>query len=326
MSNRIEPIITDGKSITLIATTDDLILEAERDDVIVKSRMDVNLKSEINNINLNAKHCIDIVSDEKSVNLKSSHGKINLNADNSIRMRSTNGGVMVKSDRGTLDIESYQDMDVLAEQGDITIEAPNGTVNIKALRNINITPGNSGSVFINGGLHATTLSQGASIGGSGLLMPPGSVIPYCGSSSPTGWFICDGSSYDPVTYNVLFNVIGYRFGGNVGGNFNVPDMRGRVPLGISTGLEEFFANKDIGDTGGSETHTLTIPEMPRHNHTAYADNTTGIDNVLRTAGGGLTVDVDSQGGVNEISTSETGGGAPHSIMQPYMALNFIIKY
>jgi microcystin-dependent protein len=304
----------------MTATRNDLTIDTEINDIKVTSHRDIELKSLINNVDLNAQNCVHIVANEKSVNVKSLNGKVNISASDSVKFKSTNGSALVKSDRSTLNVESYKDMEILAEQGDITIEAPNGVVNIRALNNINISPGNNGSVFIDGNLHATTLSQGR-IGDNGLLVPTATVVPYCGASGPTGWFLCDGSAYSIVTYNNLFSVIGYTFGGSEGSTFNVPDLRGRLPLGVSSGISG-FSNKNIGQTGGSETHTLSIDEIPSHTHDVNTDI---------TAGGTRTYDIELASqrpniGYNNLTTSSTGGGHAHSIMQPFMALNFIIKY
>lgn len=308
-----------GKSMSFLATVNNMTIEAERDNVIITSKNDVDLNSTANSINLDAKHCINIVTDQKSVNIKSFHGKVNVLADNSIKMRSTNGTVMVKSDRSDLNLESYEDMEVLAEQGDITITATNGVVNIKAMNGISIVPGNNGSVHVDGALHATSISQGRT-GDNGLLMPTATVVPYCGTTGPTGWFLCDGSSYNKITYNDLFLVIGYTFGGS-GNNFNVPDMRGRLPLGISNGISE-ISNKTMGNTGGSETHTLTTDEMPAHTHTVDTDISGWESSAYSVSG---APDRPNRGS-NIVTTSSAGSGGAHSIMQPYMALNFIIKY
>jgi microcystin-dependent protein len=92
-----------------------------------------------------------------------------------------------------------------------------------------------------------------------------------------GWLKCDGRSLDTTTYKILFDVIGYSFGGS-GNNFLLPDMHGRVPgmAGTGTGLTP----RTIGDVVGAETHTLTINEMPSHTHGSsnVSGNTNGNGN------------------------------------------------
>ena len=82
-----------------------------------------------------------------------------------------------------------------------------------------------------------------------------------------GWFKCDGRSLDTTTFNLLFQVIGYTFGGS-GSSFNLPNPQGRV-LG-STGAvvdeNEHSHTYLAGDSVGELDHQLTIAEMPAHNH------------------------------------------------------------
>ena len=92
-------------------------------------------------------------------------------------------------------------------------------------------------------------------------MPIGSIIPYAGSSVPTGYLECDGTAVSRTTYAELFAVIGTSYGvGDGNTTFNLPDMVGRVPMGTSSGHA-------IGTTGGEETHALDTTEIPSHSHT-----------------------------------------------------------
>lgn len=97
-----------------------------------------------------------------------------------------------------------------------------------------------------------------------------------------GWINCDGRLLSTTDYALLFRVIGYSFGGS-GDQFRLPDMRGRVPgaKGQGTGL----TNRALGDYVGEETHTLTIAEMPSHNHGTNASDTVVGNNLTGLAGG-----------------------------------------
>lgn len=91
-------------------------------------------------------------------------------------------------------------------------------------------------------------------------MIAGTIYMYAGSSAPNGFLICDGSAVSRTTYNTLFDAIGVSFGSGDGSTtFNLPNMCGRVPIGISTSLS-------VGNTGGEETHTLTADEISSHLH------------------------------------------------------------
>lgn len=326
MSNSVTRINTSGRSITMSSL---------RDDFVITSNKDINMTSTVNNINIDSKKCVNITSTDKSINLHSVSGRVNLNANEMVSVESVHGPVSIKSDRDETNIESYEDMNIVSKQGNITVDASNGTLNINALNNVNIST-NQGEVYVSGDFRASTISQGLPSGECGLLVPIGTVVPYCGGSSPAGWLLCDGSQYDRIAYNNLFDVIGYTFGGS-DDNFNVPDFRGRLPLGSSNGLES-FANKNVGDIGGSETHTLTVDEMPSHAHGVTDPGHThaylGVTGVANPAVSLTTMTVADDGdsvrttgsSVTGISINNTGGGFAHSIMQPYLTLNFIIKY
>ena len=131
------------------------------------------------------------------------------------------------------------------------------------------------------------------------------------STAPAGWLLCDGSAVSRTTYSTLFAAIGTIFGsGNGSSTFNLPDMRGRFALGVSSSYA-------FGSTGGAAAVTLTINEMPAHTHT-----------------GGVSVNGYSYSSIQSsaattavgASTGSTGGGKPHNNMPPYLSLNYIIKY
>ena len=90
--------------------------------------------------------------------------------------------------------------------------------------------------------------------------PAGIIMPFAGTVAPQGYLLCDGSAVDRTTYATLFGVIGTTFGSGDGSTtFNLPDLGGRVPLGVSS-------THLLGSTGGSETVTLTESELPAHVH------------------------------------------------------------
>lgn len=85
-------------------------------------------------------------------------------------------------------------------------------------------------------------------------------MPFAGTVAPENYLFCDGSAVDRTTYATLFGVIGTTFGSGDGSTtFNLPDLGGRVPLGVSS-------THLLGSTGGSETVTLTESELPAHVH------------------------------------------------------------
>ena len=130
----------------------------------------------------------------------------------------------------------------------------------------------------------------------------------------------------------------FVFSGTVTATFVLPDLRGRTPIGIGTGTG--LTARTLGSAGGAETHTLTVSEMPAHahgvndpGHSHPAQNLNIVANVALSDFGsdsgnyGLRAGASSLVGVGYtgISIQNTGTGTAHNIMQPFIALNFIIK-
>lgn len=89
---------------------------------------------------------------------------------------------------------------------------------------------------------------------------PGIVIPFAGTVRPEGYLLCDGSAVSRTTYALLYAVIGDTYGAGDGSTtFNLPDLRGRVVIGVA-------GTHALGSTGGSETVTLTEDQLPAHVH------------------------------------------------------------
>jgi len=171
-----------------------------------------------------------------------------------------------------------------------------------------------GNVFIDyGEERIEIISSGGSITGDTL--PIGSITAYGKETAPANWLICDGSAVSRTSYADLFAVIGTKYGeGDGSTTFNLPNLKGRVPVGLDGGDTDF---NEIGKTGGEKTHQLTINEMPSHNHPGIFryTNQTGVYARLYLGSDGTKLD-------NE---GKTGGDQPHNNLQPYEVNNFIIK-
>jgi len=151
------------------------------------------------------------------------------------------------------------------------------------------------------------------IGGANGANPSGAVLAYAGIVIPTGYLSCDGSSYATTTYPDLFAAVGYTYGGS-GANFNVPNMAGKVAVGPGSTI-----GAALGGTGGEATHTLTIPEMPSHTHTISELQLNAYNSPYI-----LPQNIPNSFGTT--TTNATGGGGAHNNVQPYLCLNYIIKY
>lgn len=75
---------------------------------------------------------------------------------------------------------------------------------------------------------------------------------WAGSTAPTGWLLCDGTAYSTTTYSALYAVVGTTYGSR-SGTFLVPNLKGRIPVGLNSADASFDAR---GETGGEKTHTI----------------------------------------------------------------------
>ena len=150
--------------------------------------------------------------------------------------------------------------------------------------------------------------------------PTGAVIPFAGSSAPSGWFFCNGQELNRSTNSELFSAIGTTFGeGDGSTTFAVPDLRDRFALGANSiggsdaGRVDNFSTSP-GDSGGSDEHQLTEAEMPSHTHTIP----------FREGGAGGQAAA-SEVGFGDITSGSAGGDQAHNNIPPFIALNYIIK-
>lgn len=154
---------------------------------------------------------------------------------------------------------------------------------------------------------------------SGDTLPVGCIVPFTSDTVPENWLLCDGQAVSRTEYALLFSIIGTTYGvGDGSTTFNLPNLKGRVAVGKDSTQTEF---DNLGETGGEKTHTLTIEEMPSHNHNS------GLAGAGSETGYGIdysyTNEYREYSGADFITN--TGGGQPHNILQPYQVTNYIIK-
>lgn len=160
----------------------------------------------------------------------------------------------------------------------------------------------------------------------------GEIRIFAGNFAPRNWALCDGTSMEVSQNTALFSILGTTYGGDGRTNFNLPDLRGRVPIHEGTGPG--LPNYRLGQYGGSETETVTEAQMPSHNHAEIA-----VASLPQAGGGsedpanhalGLSVGANIYGDPNNLvnmatgSLGSTSGGQSRNNMQPYLTLNFII--
>jgi microcystin-dependent protein len=205
--------------------------------------------------------------------------------------------------------------------------------------------------------------------------PAGVISQFAGASAPTGYLLCQGQAISRTDYSALFAVVGTTYGaGNGSTTFNLPDLRTRVPVGQNS--SGTFAT--LGATGGDETRTLAIGNLPSHTHSfsattssdshthtfsgttstagahahgiyiggtqlAYGNGTQGFGSGLGSMFGGSngfqaasagahthtysgTTSSDSHTHTVSGTSGATGSGTAFGIVQPFVVLNYIIKF
>jgi microcystin-dependent protein len=141
---------------------------------------------------------------------------------------------------------------------------------------------------------------------------------------PKGWALCNGQLL-PINQNqALFALLGTTYGGDGRVNFGLPDLRGRTPLHIGNGHTQ-------GERAGEQAHTLSISEMPAHQHGISIANTTGTGSHQGPATILANSDLETRfstgsapGTMHPASITNVGGSQAHLNMQPFLTLSFCI--
>ena len=199
-----------------------------------------------------------------------------------------------------------------------------------------VAPGTVGNVLVSDGATWT----------SGVGVPSGSLFMWPTGTAPTGYLLCDGTTYNEGDYSALFGVIGRTFGGDaVAGTFNVPDYRDRMPIGAGT---SYSANS----TGGNKdaivvlhSHTGSTSSAGSHEHyLARADywtgglnssnyiaqiESTGTPNDYTLAGHPSVANIGRSSAAgshsHSVTVNDTGAGGTNANLPPYLGIYFIIK-
>lgn len=171
----------------------------------------------------------------------------------------------------------------------------------------------------------------------------GEIMLFAGTFTPANYIDCDGRSL-PISGNeALYSLIGTTYGGNGTTNFNVPDLRGRAPIGIGDGPAT--SNRFLGQYGGYESVTLTTTNMPSHAHSGTVNSTGTImcdagtandDSPSGNSPSRAEIDVYSTNSATtpmgsgtvqtsgSFTTSNSGGGTAHENMPPFLGIRYCI--
>ena len=206
-----------------------------------------------------------------------------------------------------------------------------------------VAPGTSGNLLTSNGTTWTSATPAASSS-----LPTGALMPYAGASAPTGYLLCDGSSVSSSSYLALHAVISNTYGGSAytgaaGLSFNLPDLRGRLPMGAGTGTGQNASGtgapsgtaqtaRTRGQWLGEETHILTTAEVASHTHANTVGSSAGGSNQITgpmsqnenhshtlvnysssTGSGTYNITNRSGGNTDQLSTNSTNLAHTHNI-------------
>ena len=151
----------------------------------------------------------------------------------------------------------------------------------------------------------------------------GEIRMFGGNFAPAGWAFCNGQLLPIAENETLFNLIGTTYGGDGQSTFALPDLRGRIPVHVGPGLI-------LAQSGGTETVTLTVQQIPSHTHLAAAQPGNGTQ---ASPGGGVWAQSNlnqysannANASMNPAALAATGGSQPHDNMMPFLAVSFIIS-
>jgi microcystin-dependent protein len=152
----------------------------------------------------------------------------------------------------------------------------------------------------------------------------GEIRMFAGNFAPAGWMFCEGQLLPISEYETLFNLIGTTYGGDGQSTFALPDLRGRIPLHFGNGFT-------LAETGGVETVTLTVSQIPAHSHPLLASSSPANSNTpaLTVLAESATINTYIQDVTNSnmspAAVTSIGGSQPHNNFQPYLCVDFIIS-
>lgn len=157
----------------------------------------------------------------------------------------------------------------------------------------------------------------------------GEIRMFAGNFAPAGWSFCNGQLLSIAENEVLFQLIGTTYGGDGQETFALPNLQSRIP--IHWGTSPSGTNYVIGDAAGVEEVTLTVQQIPAHNHTPGASSNPGNSATPANAVPATNTTALPYGAtppvipMNPSIIQPTGGSQPHTNIQPFLCVSFIIS-
>lgn len=151
----------------------------------------------------------------------------------------------------------------------------------------------------------------------------GEIRPFGFNFPPKGWATCDGQLLPIAQNQALFALLGTMYGGDGRVTFGLPDLRARAGMHIDQ-------NHIQGERGGQESVTLTVAQLPPHNHSANCSNMPGTETSptgefwAQDANGNVVFNSTGNAAMASAAIGSAGGNEPHANMQPYLVVNYCI--
>lgn len=278
--------------------------------------------------------------------VSSKDGTITVDPDSGIKIGDAAGAGLTKDGNNKLEIDSSIATNIIERKSASHLTLPQYT----AFGNINYSFPTTGSVNTylrlnsNGTLTWSAIGATSNTFVNAEIVSVGTIVPFADTTLPSNgrWLLCDGSYISTVSYPQLSAVIQSNFGPlSTNGStqyFKLPDFRGKVALGFTNttayDLSGYGMTFSFASSGGQYRHTLLENEMPTHYHYALRNlnlynasgPTNGSYNNWYYAGGeGSWRPIDTLLTPNMMKTSDAGSSQPHTNIQPYLAVAYIIK-
>lgn len=157
----------------------------------------------------------------------------------------------------------------------------------------------------------------------------GEIRIFAGNFPPVGWLFCDGQLLAIAENETLFQLIGTTYGGDGESTFALPNLQSRIPIHQGTG--PFGTTYTLAEMAGVEEVTLTVQQMPNHNHALLASQDPGTEispaGGVLAAGGGVNIFRPGPGvsPMNAQAVVPAGASQPHDNMHPFICINYIIS-